>query len=402
MLRDQKVSEVNLISSSVSWLLRKGRGTQATPSATGTIIGGLADERPVFTVNSAVDRKLSHKTRKQWPTGCFLRGLHRSPRQDQGPVPKPPARRPGPGAYHRSPRSSRRPNVEFLFVVLEAVVFEDELVNNLQPEADMWGTLRPPKTWRGFCSGERVGGVFRYKNGTATRAPEYDWFRPGPGQPGGIVRWNFAALDEDGCAHPTYEPCRLHTTRTVFDCGPFLSTVINLRDASVNPMNEEEDGDYHVDEEWEGVDESEGESNHGDVDKDVSSSVKEVEEQDIDPTDWAVYECTDWHGERDDELWFRRRFEHDWGVSRISVGDEAELCVAASNPSWVPTIVSESYLHPGIKQASRGLGGDMATLIGLLALTQAPGHCDDAFAPGVWKRNIWRGKRHPDACEYAP
>ncbi|RYP79788.1 hypothetical protein DL770_006503 [Monosporascus sp. CRB-9-2] len=48
MLRDQKVSGVNLVSSSVSWLLRKGRGTQARPSAIGTIMGGLADERPVF------------------------------------------------------------------------------------------------------------------------------------------------------------------------------------------------------------------------------------------------------------------------------------------------------------------------------------------------------------------
>ncbi|RYP49151.1 hypothetical protein DL768_005085 [Monosporascus sp. mg162] len=328
---------------------------------------------------------------------CFLRGIRRSPERDQGPVPKSPAGRPGPGAYHRSPRSSRRPNVEFLFVVLEAVVFEDELVNNLRPEADMWGTLRPPKTWRGFCSGERAGDVFRYRNGTATSAPEYDWFRPGPGQPGEIVRWNFAALDENGCAYPTYEPCPPHTTRTVFDCGPFLSTVINLRDASVNPMNEEKDGDYHVDEESEGGSESEDESNHGDVDMGGSSSFKELEEQDIDSTDWAVYECTDWHGEKDDELWFRMRFEHDSGVSRISVGDEAELCVAAFNPSWVPTIVSESYLHPGIKQASRGLGGDMAILIGLLALTQAPGHCDDAFAPGMWRRNNWMGKRHPNA-----
>ncbi|RYP06467.1 hypothetical protein DL765_009476 [Monosporascus sp. GIB2] len=327
----------------------------------------------------------------------FLRSLRRSPTRDEGPALKPPAGRPGPGAYYMPSGSSCRPNVEFLFVVLEAEVFEDELVNKLRPEADMWGTLRPPKTWRGFGSGGGVGDVFRYKNGTATRAPEYDWFRPSPGQPGGIVKWNFAALDENGCPYPTYEPCPPHTARTVFDCGPFLPTVISLRDASVDPMNEEENGDYQVDEEWEGVDELKGESNHGGVDIGGSSSFKGLEEPDIDPTDWTVYEYTDWYSERDNELWFRMRFEHDSGVSRISVGDEAELCVAAFNPSWVPTIISESYLHPQIKQASRGLGGDMATLIGLLALTQAPGKCDDAFAPGMWRRNNWRGKRHPDA-----
>lgn len=337
----------------------------------------------------------------------------------------------GPEAPTR-PLEDMNRDVEFLFVVLEAAVFEDKLINSVMLEADRWGNYLPPSTWMGYGSEEKVGKVFRYKNGTASPAEGYVWYRPAPHYPGTIGKWNFAAIDGEGNPCPNFEACRTYTTRTVFDGGPFMGTLIKMKDASVNPVDRRENDLYYPDEECcsedceKEVDEdnSEGESDSSDLEmgsddffgaSNVGDTCPEVR--------WPMHGWADWRRERDSETWLAMKFEHDNGVSRISLGDEGRRYAAGWTPSWIPSIVAHNYTNPDahLRLISRGLGGDMATVIGLLALTQEIGHCDEAFylprhsgikhddseqgeyhqAEIVWKNNNWSGARHPNACGYS-
>ncbi|KAK7752159.1 hypothetical protein SLS62_005903 [Diatrype stigma] len=327
-------------------------------------------------------------------------------------------------------------NVEFLFVVLEVTVFEDELVNGVKIEADRWGNYTPPSTWMGYGS-EGVGKVFKYDNGTVSPAEGYVWYRPAPHYPGRIGKWNFAARDRKGNLLPAFEPCRPHTSRTIFDGGNFLGILIKMKDVSVNPIYEDNNG-YYTDEDGEsdgkiadgndGCGAWENWSESGDVGGDVGMGVEglwgvssELGYTSITETGWSpMYGWMDWREEKDSEPWLPMRFEHDNGVSRISLGDEGGRCAAAWGPSWIPNIVPALYTnldaHP--RSVSRGLGGDMAAVIGLLALTQETNHCDEAFyrpqnpdtelggsnpdeyhqAEVVWKEQKWNGTRHSNAC----
>ncbi len=304
-------------------------------------------------------------------------------------------------------------DVEFLFVVLETPIFEDELINHVALEADRWGNLVPPNTCAGYGSGETAGRVFRYRNGTISPAEGYVWYRPAPHYPGGIGRWDFAALDQDGNPSPAFLRCRPYTTRTIFDGGAFTGILIKMKDASVHPFTEGRDDDYYDDDEDCSSDDetsdsdyeesSGGELKRGDNDTRDEGYSRGLYMQNINAVDTLTHEFL----ERDEEPWTAMSFEHDNGVSRISL-DGGWRFVAGWGSSWIPTIVAPQYTNPRPEFVSRGLGGDMATLIGLLALTQEPCHCDEAFCrpnsgsgercqTAVWRRHRWNGTRHPNA-----
>lgn len=331
----------------------------------------------------------------------------------------------------QKPWSAVNQSVEFLFVVLEVTPFEDELVNGVNLEADRWGNYMPPNTYKGYGT-EEVGRVFKYDNGTVSLAEDYTWYRPEAHQPGSIGKSNLACIDPKDNLFPAFEPCRPHTARTIFNCGPFMGIVIKMKDASVDPVYEDNNG-YYTDEEYESDDDVsienavygdlESWSKPSDVGKggegfwDVSSRLRSAATEEI---EWPslTYDLMDWGAERDSESWLAMKFEHDNGVSRISLGDEGRRYAAGNQPKWIPSIVPTLYTNPDTQSDSRGLGGDMATLIGLLALTQERDHCDEAFyrplnpdtelgifspyeyhqARVAWKRHRWNGTRHNNAC----
>ena len=288
---------------------------------------------------------------------------------------------------------SERPSagdVKFLFVVVEAPVFEDELVNRVPRQADRWGNFMPPSTWLGFGSEQEASEVFMYRNGTVTKSAGYEWYRPGgPGYPGRIGKWDFAALDENGWPTPVFIACQPHTTRTIFDGGAFLGTLIQTRDASVDPYLES------------------GECRAYNVESSPDNSSDSGFDSEADDPGMSVIDTSGGLNMRHSRVkssnnrnWLPMKFVHDAGTSRISLY-HGDRCVAGHSPSWVPSIVNPQYATQNAPNRSRGLGGDMATIIGLLALTQKPYHGGEAFAEEHWRRHKWHGTRHPKACGYA-
>lgn len=100
------------------------------------------------------------------------------------------------------------------------------------------------------------------------------------------------------------------------------------------------------------------------------------------------------------ECWRALHLDHNEGVSRIG---SANKYVAGDSPSWLDhhQIISGLYRRPANLRGtyhSRGLGGEVAIIIGLMALSQRRGQIDAAFANHLWNNNRWAGQLHPDAC----
>ncbi|KAK8110640.1 uncharacterized protein PG998_007097 [Apiospora kogelbergensis] len=69
--------------------------------------------------------------------------------------------------------------------------------------------------------------------------------------------------------------------------------------------------------------------------------------------------------------------------------------VAGRNATWVGSLVPEAYNNIRTHTTSLGLGGEFSLLIGLMALAQPIGRCDEAFTDPQWSRNRWTGRRNP-------
>ena len=290
-------------------------------------------------------------------------------------------------------------DVDFLFVVVEVPLFEEKDINGLEPKLDRWGNYMPPDTWLGFHSDQKASEVFRYQNGTVTRATHYTWCRPdGPGCPGGIGVWDFAAVDKNGSQSPIFLACQPYTTRTIFDGGDFMGTVIQTRDASVDHYFDDEKYKAYDGENL--SDNSDGISTRND--RSVGSSDSSGEDSDVEMNDVETTIRIDmrhsWTGKPGRHKWIPMRFIHDIGTSRISL-NQGYRYVAGRNPTWLPSVVYPQFAYPDAPVNSNGLGGDMATIIGLLALTQEPHHCGEAFSEGKWEEYSWNHTRHPKACK---
>lgn len=153
---------------------------------------------------------------------------------------------------------------------------------------------------------------------------------------------------DDGTGRPVYvyQPQQPYQTRTVFHCGPFLPHVHGGGDAYVAGRDEYAEGEFYG--------------------------------------------------------WQALHLDHEeGGVSRI--GSQYKY-VAGDGPSWLDNhqIISGLYRRPrdvGVARYSRGLGGEVAIVIGLMALSQRRGQIDTAFATRLWNNNRWTGHLHPDACK---
>ena len=85
------------------------------------------------------------------------------------------------------------------------------------------------------------------------------------------------------------------------------------------------------------------------------------------------------------------------GVSRASTSGNVRT-VAGRNATWVGSLVPEAYNNIRTHTTSLGLGGEFSLLIGLMALAQPIGRCDEAFTDPQWSRNRWAGRRNPAGC----
>lgn len=217
-----------------------------------------------------------------------------------------------------------------MFVVNEVTLNEERATGGVPPRVDQWGNYLPPVAWEGYGA-ERTGQIFHYANGAINVAnPEFLWYRSAAGHAGSVGYWDLE-IDDQGQEQQVFVPIPVHSTRTVFDCGPFLPSLVTPVDGSAE----------------------------------------------------------------DDTLWHALHFRHDENrVSRANPYAQGAKFVAGRNASWIPSIVPSHYTYPyGSAHHSRGLGGDFGVLIGLMALSQARGQINRAFGNGGWQNHRWSGTR---------
>ncbi|KAK3985721.1 hypothetical protein QBC44DRAFT_373827 [Cladorrhinum sp. PSN332] len=268
-------------------------------------------------------------------------------------------------------------DTSFLFVV-------NELQINLEPNTDnhpggggpavtavprdQWFNTMPPQQSAAYTS-ETPGVVFRYtrSSGLVTPAPNYAWYRQTWNQtPGRIVRLDPQTSIINGFPIPYDNPWG-SSTQTIFSCSPHLPVIISEADATLGgsfmrrhcPCDRRCDGD-------------------GDDDDDDDNNNTA---------------CSPWN-----ILHFGSGQETNnncRGVSFVNAKAAGHTSVVGRDPSWMPSLVPLSYRNSrgGIPD-SRGLSGQLPTVIGLMAFHGPPGRASSVFLNGRWAGNRWVGSSH--------
>ncbi|KAI1078687.1 hypothetical protein F5B20DRAFT_200493 [Whalleya microplaca] len=247
---------------------------------------------------------------------------------------------------HRSSKSSssgssglqvRQINTTFLFVVNEV-----QLNQAYVPVADIWGNVTPPLT-RHQYGPEIAGDVFKYHNGTVTRAQGYVWNRPGIGEVGRIG-YSRQATDQSGNMYWQFVPLEEYKTSSVFDCGPFLPYIYVDVDVTTMDNLDLNDAPYN--------------------------------------RFWAVH------------------FHHsDNNISRAS--HSGRKFAVGRQARWIPSLVHENYKNLTNAPNSTGLGGELGPVLGLMALAEPQGRTNDAFY-NHWNNNHWSGQRQTRVSQDGP
>jgi hypothetical protein len=98
--------------------------------------------------------------------------------------------------------------------------------------------------------------------------------------------------------------------------------------------------------------------------------------------------------------------------SRMPDGPGLKRYVAGTRPSWMPSLVPSSYQAPSSADApaSRGLGGELAIVLGLMALTAEPdvtggNNTHNVFLsyeghPAKWRQQRWTSSSRPRGREF--
>ncbi|KAK0614577.1 hypothetical protein B0T14DRAFT_606835 [Immersiella caudata] len=245
-------------------------------------------------------------------------------------------------------------NVSFLFVVNEFDIdFEDD------PVYDPWLNYLPP-TSQTHYRGEYPGTVFRYRAGTITPAANYKWYRPEMGQEGHI-----SYVDPTtGLITAAPDPYR---TETIFSCNAHLPLITLQSDASL--------GSYHRSNCPKGCD---------------------AVFQDGDLLPWNMLHIN--------------HPRHLQGVSLVNSGQQGYTFVAGKSPKWMPALVPRVFenIERHTTPQSRGLGGDLPVVIGLMAFhARRTGNASAVFERGWWQGGKWRGpaevpKGYPETPESNP
>lgn len=99
--------------------------------------------------------------------------------------------------------------------------------------------------------------------------------------------------------------------------------------------------------------------------------------------------------------WNILSFYKEKGFSQVNAVARDSPYVLGANPSWIPALVPRVFEDPDDNAPrSAGLGGDLATLIGLMAFHGRRGRASDVFTGGNWQQNRWHGsQRAPSGCK---
>lgn len=182
---------------------------------------------------------------------------------------------------------------------------------------------------------ESPGQVFRFHNGIVTKELAYFWHRPSRITPGVIA---YDDLIQPGNPIPFIRELDTYSTFTVFSCGPFLPFLIGCGDVQVP-----DDPDF-----------------------------------------------VSWHA---------LHFHHQDGISQASPSGGQKL-VAGQNASFIEGLLPRTYSNnERHAPPSAGLGGHVALVIGLMALSQERGSIDSAFERQSWNNYQWSGRRDRGACK---
>jgi len=101
-----------------------------------------------------------------------------------------------------------------------------------------------------------------------------------------------------------------------------------------------------------------------------------------------------------DNRWWPLTFLHDRALSRVTEsGDEQDL--AGTGGAWIHQLGLENNRNEDRRApVSTGLAGNLATIIGLIALSCQEGQLQTILQAGVWDRFRWRGHNLPHGREF--
>ncbi|KAM7188932.1 hypothetical protein V8F20_010344 [Naviculisporaceae sp. PSN 640] len=244
--------------------------------------------------------------------------------------------------HHSSKSTAPVPgnDLRFLFVVNE-VTFNRNF--NQRFPVDSWLNEIPPSAVEAYGP-EIVGPVFQYDCGRVSLAQEYYWYRQGAGFAGGIARHG-----ANGSSHFMLA----YKTATVFSCSPHLPIIVSECDVSCEPTFV-----FH------------------------NAPLGGVE-----PARWNILS-----------------FIKQRGFSQVNAEARDSPYVLGGNPSWIPALVPKVYQnHEENAPRSTGLGGDLATIIGLMAFHGERERASEVFLAGNWQQNRWHGSpRAPNGYPKTP
>jgi len=101
--------------------------------------------------------------------------------------------------------------------------------------------------------------------------------------------------------------------------------------------------------------------------------------------------------------WNLLSFFKENGLSLVNAGAGDSPYVAGRNPSWIPALVPRVFenVDGGATPPSLGLGGDLPTIIGLMAFHGRRGRASEVFSEGRWQQHQWHGgSRPPSGCKF--
>ncbi|POR35884.1 Uncharacterized protein TPAR_03926 [Tolypocladium paradoxum] len=209
---------------------------------------------------------------------------------------------------------------------------------------DEWYNTLPPRNCYGY-SGEIASRVMRYQGGEVTEARGYQWFR--------------SELCQSGyCYSTSCESVMCYRDFGVFSCGPHLPIVVMPGD----PMTIVEGKD-------------------------------------------AMHALRFFHPSSNSEL--KGVSQATWADGDMPPGGFPVKYVAGRDPSWIPSLVPKMFRNTETGVSSRGLGGELPIVLGLMAFSEAGGRVDEIFLGrnghrGRWRDRVWMNSHEPQGCMPRP
>ncbi|KAF5021607.1 hypothetical protein F66182_6354 [Fusarium sp. NRRL 66182] len=234
----------------------------------------------------------------------------------------------------------------FLFIVNKLKISE--------PDRDIYLHHIPPSSPEKYV-GEIPSKVMRYRNNEVTEVTDYYWYR----EPSMTPQGQLLRLDQDGNylrdQNGQYFPAPEYKTFGVAACNPLLPIMVVDKDPLVFP-----------------------------------------------PKSWDLLRI--FHPKKALT-----------GLSQVATIDSSMgsgggpvLYVAGRSPSWMPGLVPKTYKSlPGNQRASRGLGGELPIILGLMALSaehdESNSSTNDMFLGHnpVWRDGVWTGRDAPKGRKYS-